>query len=96
MNKNYKNYNSYSKNENVENKDPKIDIQITPIGKVVANKLYVRTGPSKDFDPVSYVELGSELLITGGYQDPFVDWYEVITASGQEGYVMKDFVEIPD
>lgn len=57
--------------------------------KVTANSLYVRYAPSKDSDYITIVNKDDELMVSGDAGD----WYEVVTPSGAEGYVMKEFVK---
>lgn len=54
-------------------------------------KVYLRPTPGTDKDPITDLSKGEELLISS---DENADWYQVFTASGQEGYVMKQFVEL--
>lgn len=57
--------------------------------KVTANALYVRSKPSRDADSVMVVNKGAELMVTTDEGE----WYGVVTPSGAEGYVMKEFVQ---
>lgn len=70
--------------ETIVNEEPKKDFV-----KVVPEALYVRYAPSKDSDHITIVEKGNELMVTGDAGE----WYEVVTPSGAEGYVMKEFVK---
>lgn len=55
-------------------------------------KLYVRKEPSKNSEPVSIVEEGSELAIDITHSTD--DFYKVITLNGIEGFCVKEYVKI--
>lgn len=55
-------------------------------------KLYVRKEPSKNSEPVSIVEEGSELAIDIIHSTD--DFYKVITMNGIEGFCVKEYVKI--
>lgn len=55
-------------------------------------KLYVRKEPSKNSEPVSIVEEGSELAIDITHSTD--DFYKVITLNGIEGFCVKGYVKI--
>lgn len=61
-------------------------------GRIIAEQLYVRTGPSREFDHSAILEKGTLLNIDLEYDDK--DFYKVVTSDGIEGYCMKDFIEI--
>lgn len=63
----------------------------TKLGMVTCGKLYLRVDPSPESDPVTVLNKGDELMIVDE-DDP--EWYGVFTASGQEGYCKKEFIEI--
>ena len=65
----------------------------TPIGYVNYKEVYVRESPYPDAAPVTTVKEGAELMILDlGYSE----WYQVMTASGAEGFIMSKFVDIKD
>lgn len=64
---------------------------ITKMGYVDCDKLYLREEASSDSEPITVLEKNEELMIVSE-DDP--NWYEVYTATGQEGFCMKDFVRI--
>ena len=68
----------------------------TPMGKVLASRLYIRKGPGTNYEPITDIPQGTDVLIVSGHDDNYTDWYEVMTASGQEGFVMKEFIELND
>lgn len=68
------------------------DVALTLMGKVISARLYVRQGPGVDYDPVTDIPEGTEVLIMNDSED----WYEVVTATGQEGFVMKKHIELTD
>lgn len=53
-------------------------------------KLYVRTGPSKDSEPLCIIEKDAELTVD--LEKSTSSFFKVKTASGVEGYCMKDFI----
>lgn len=53
-------------------------------------KLYVRTGPSKDSEPLCIIEKDAELIID--LEKSTGSFFKVKTASDIEGYCMKDFI----
>ena len=55
-------------------------------------KLYIRKEPSKNSEPVSIVEEGSELAIDITHSTD--DFYKVITLNGIEGFCVKEYVKI--
>lgn len=56
--------------------------------RVKVSRLNLRTDPSTNFDPIAELTEGSELMVLRD----FGDWHQVMTASGLEGYVLKEFV----
>lgn len=63
----------------------------TKMGYVNCDKLYLRKKPSFDSDAVTILNRDEELMIMSD-EDP--EWYNVYTASGQEGFCMKDFIKL--
>lgn len=57
--------------------------------KVSVARLNLRPNPSIDDDPIKELSKNDELMVI----DEEDVWYYVMTASGSEGYVMKDYVE---
>lgn len=53
-------------------------------------KLYVRTEPSKDSEPLCIIEKDAELTVD--LKKSTSSFFKVKTASGVEGYCMKDFI----
>lgn len=72
--------------EVVEEEKPSKDL----MGKTTC-KVYLRPTPGTDGNPITDLSKDEEILISS---DENPDWYQVFTASGQEGYVMKQFVEL--
>lgn len=64
-----------------------------PLGYVNFKEVYVRERPYLDAAPVTTVKEGSELMIL---DSGYTDWYQIMTASGAEGYIMSKFVDIKD
>lgn len=65
----------------------------TKIGVVVnCDRLYVRSAPDADANPVKDIACGTELMI----DDPEStdEFYKVFTAAGLEGFCMKKFIKI--
>lgn len=91
---NYQDYSEYSKKE-VLDESGNVDVQPEednlPIGLVNAYEVYVRENSGKVYNPVTTVKKGSELMILDN-SDP--EWYKVMTASGIEGYIMREFVDV--
>ena len=66
--------------------------QVEPaIGVVTAVRLNIRSAPSTTAKVVAVVPIFTELLIDPEEID---EWYKVCTASGIEGFCMKEFIEI--
>lgn len=65
-----------------------------PITGVVANcfSLNVRTGPSKDYDVLCEILSKTEVEIDESESSE--DFYKICTASGVEGFCMKNFIEV--
>lgn len=97
--RNYKKYSedhTESINDSIEETDSNEENSSNPMGKVIPSRLYIRQGPGTNYDPITDIPEGSDVLIVSGHDDESTDWYEVITASGQEGFVMKEFIELND
>ena len=64
-----------------------------PITGVVANcfSLNIRTGPSKDFDVICEIPSKTEVQINESESSD--DFYKICTATGVEGFCMKEFIE---
>lgn len=61
------------------------------------NRVYVRSNADKDSEPVTDLNKGAEVLVTGTFDDSDnVGWYKVCTATGVEGYIMSKFVKLAD
>lgn len=58
-------------------------------------RVYVRSDARKDASPLTDIEKGSEVLVTGTFDDYENNgWYKVCTAAGVEGYIMSKFVKL--
>lgn len=55
-------------------------------------KLYVREAPNKAAAPVKIIEVYDEVMIE--VDGSTEDFYKVYTASGVEGFCMKDFITV--
>ena len=97
-----KNHVNYSKkyNEHIANPDiedlkevvepePELESTEPKFVKVTVDRLNLRPYNSTNGSPISELTKGAELMVT----DEVDGWYHVMTASGAEGYVMKDYVE---
>lgn len=73
--------------ESEVDEEPVIDIVV-----VSASKIYLREKPTKESKDLAVLEKGCELLSDESKSTE--DWYSVVTASGLEGYVMKELVEV--
>lgn len=83
--------------ETFEDKSPEVDfseeiIEETHMGKTTS-KVYLRQTPSTELDPVTDLDEGEEVLIVSDVNDDS-DWYQVLTASSREGYIMKQYIEL--
>lgn len=94
------NYKSYSDEKHefvsdhpevIEDKT-EVTVDDTPIGVVNTHEIYIRSGAGKEFDPVTTVKEGAELMILDA--ETYLGWYQVMTASGVEGYVMSSLVDL--
>lgn len=59
-------------------------------GIVECEQLYLRKEANKESEPVTILKKNEELVIVSE-DDP--EWYEVCTASGQEGFCKKKFIK---
>lgn len=57
--------------------------------KVAVERLNLRPYNSTNGEPITELVKGAELMVT----DEIDGWYYVVTPSGAEGYVMKEYVE---
>lgn len=103
-------YTSYSNDEFTQVEEPNIvdDISIEGEEEIVDEKVlmgvvyncsrvYVRSDANKDSEPLTDLEKGSEVLVTGTFDDSDnVGWYKICTATGVEGYIMSKFVKLTD
>lgn len=94
-------YTSYSddvmKNETVDVVEkPTIEEFPTMMGRIYnTKKVYMRKRPDKESSHVAILDEGEEVMIDGTEDDVLGNgWYHLITASGNEGYTMSEFVKI--
>lgn len=76
---------------------PSDDVQDkTMMGEIYnADKVYMRENPSKESAHIAVLEKGEEIMIDGTEDDELGNgWYHIITASGNEGYTMSEFIKI--
>lgn len=68
----------------------------TMMGEIYnTQKVYLRKEADKDSSPVTVLDKGDEVMIDGVKEDSVGNgWYHLITASGNEGYTMSEFVKI--
>lgn len=68
----------------------------TMMGKIYnTSKVYMRKAPNKESSHVDILEKDEEVMIDGTEEDALGNvWYHLITASGNEGYTMSEFVKI--
>lgn len=60
-------------------------------------KVNVRSGAGKDFESIKVLDKGAEIFVNGEHEDAEgTVWYAVTLASGQDGYIMQDYVKIVD
>lgn len=73
-----------------------VEDEITMMGKVYnTQKVYLREKPTKESKHIAILDKGDEVMIDGTVDDEFGNgWYHLITASGNEGYMMAEFVKI--
>ena len=57
---------------------------------VNAESVYMREGPSKDYEPIAVLKKESIVEIIGEEDE----WYHVANTSGIEGWMMKKFISI--
>lgn len=63
------------------------------MGYVNCDRLYIRQGPGKDYDPITDIKKNDEIMIVSGF-DNDSEWYEICSASGKDGFVMKEFIDV--
>lgn len=89
---NYANkYNEHISNPDIEDLKGVIEPEsIEPkFVKVTVERLNLRPYNSTNGEPITELTKGAELMVT----DEIDGWYYVVTPSGAEGYVMKEYVE---
>ena len=94
-------YTSYSEN-NIQNEiidvveEPTIEEFPTMMGCIYnTQKVYMRKSPDRESSHVAILDEGEEVMIDGTKEDALGNgWYHLITASGNEGYTMSEFVKI--
>lgn len=93
-------YTSYSE-DFVDEIDPVEDVENTVEDQTMmgaiynAAQVYLRKGPDKESSPVTVLNKGDEVMIDGVEEDVLGNgWYHLITASGNEGYTMAEYVKI--
>ena len=67
-------------------------VQEVPGEVVNCDKLNVRKEANKESDPVCVINKNEEVTIT--IEDSTEDFYKIITATGIEGYCMKQFINV--
>lgn len=91
-------YTDYFGDSVVEDVDDEVmSVDDTTMMGVIYNtqKVYMRKHPDKDSQHVDILEKGEEVMIDGAENDVLGNsWYHLITASGNEGYTMAEFVKI--
>lgn len=93
----YANYfgdNEISEVEIVE--EPLVEEHPTLMGVIYnTQKVYMRKHPDKESSHISILDKDEEVMIDGTEEDVLGNrWYHLITASGNEGYTMAEFVKI--
>lgn len=76
--------------EEIESTDKEDDLVF---GRVSAEMLYLREGPSKGSKDLKVLKKDEELMIDEPF-NAYDEWIHVCTQEGIEGYVMKAFVRI--
>lgn len=93
-------YTGYFGDNEIETVDAVEEIEECPtmMGVVYnAKKVYMRKFPEKESSHVDILEEGEEVMIDGTEEDVLGNgWYHLITASGNEGYTMAEFVKITE
>lgn len=88
-------YNEHIPNPDIEDlkevveSEPEFESTEPKFVKVSVDRLNLRPYNSTNGDPIKELRKGEELMVT----DEVDGWYHVMTASGAEGYVMKEYVE---
>lgn len=58
-------------------------------------RVYLREQPTKTSPHITVLDCGDDVMIDGTAEDEFGNgWYHLITASGNEGYTMAEYVKI--
>lgn len=73
----------------IEQDEPKDEIKM---GRVNCDRLYIRKGPGKDYEPLTDIKKNDEVMIISNSDNS--DWFEICSASGKEGFVMKEFIDV--
>lgn len=95
-------YTNYFDNNEVDHietvEETIVEDQPTMMGVIYnAQKVYMRKSPDKESPHVDILENGEEVMIDGTAEDVLGNgWYHLVTASGNEGYTMSDFVRITE
>lgn len=72
--------------------EPEEEIIEMPKGKIIANKLYLRSGPSKDSEPSEILTKNTEVFIDEQFKNK--TFYKVVLDNGTEGYCVKEFIDM--
>ena len=64
----------------------KVEAEVVTEGTVIANMLNIRSGPSKDFQPIGTLTRGDKVEYT-------VENEEWLKLTNRVGYVMKEFIQ---
>lgn len=85
------NHNDYAPEPEVKIEEDIIESESTDpkFVKVTVERLNLRPYNSTNGEPITELTKGAELMVT----DEIDGWYYVVTPSGAEGYVMKEYVE---
>ena len=102
-----KNYTKYSKNNEIKGtvvtpevtpEGTVVTPEVTPEGTVTKGiitgcmKLYVRSEPTTESEPVTILDENSEVIVT--LEESTDDFYKVTLPSGIDGYCMKKYMKI--
>ena len=79
--------------EPIETVKPVDVVDVTNLSKgiVICAKLNVRKGPSKDTESLCVIEKDTKVTL---YNEQTEDFFKICTASGIEGYCMKQFIKV--
>lgn len=64
----------------------KVEAEVVTTGTVIANMLNIRSGPSKDFQPIGTLARGDKV-------EYIVENEEWLKLTNRVGYVMKEFIQ---